>query len=209
MPLVYEEACKALANVSTVLDAKYFADKADALAAWAKIYRSDEADLQSRRLKLHAFRKMGEIAEQIRPTSNTAKGGHRAKGALSLLKENGLSHQKAANALSISRVDAKQFDKMIDSKRPPGIISAMRYGLGRGIPARTVSSREYDILFGAGYTTTGFSHFVRKHNNIDVSRFSELETDKSLSLVRVCADWLDELERRLQHRKSQFSKKSK
>lgn len=65
MPVEYEEACKALAACATIDEGKYWSDKADALAAWAKIYKSDEAAIAARRLKLQAFRRMGEIATQM------------------------------------------------------------------------------------------------------------------------------------------------
>lgn len=68
MPVVYEDACKALVACTTLDEAKYYSDKSDALAAWAKIYKSDEAAMAAKRLKLHAYRRMSELAEEIAAT---------------------------------------------------------------------------------------------------------------------------------------------
>lgn len=65
MPVEYEAACKALAACESIDEGKYWSDKADALAAWAKIYKSDEAAVAARRLKLMAFRRMGELASAM------------------------------------------------------------------------------------------------------------------------------------------------
>src|ERR1700722_7297053 len=76
MPVEYVEACKALAACVTIDEAKRWADKAEALAAWAKIYRSDEASVQAARLKLHAYRRMGKLAEEIRPLRHIGGQGY-------------------------------------------------------------------------------------------------------------------------------------
>jgi NTP pyrophosphatase (non-canonical NTP hydrolase) len=72
MPVQYEEACRLLAECLTLDESKLWADRADMLAAWAKLYKSDEAAIAARRLKLKAFRKMGELAEEIAKERNDA-----------------------------------------------------------------------------------------------------------------------------------------
>lgn len=207
LPVVYEEACRQLAEVATVMDAKYFADKAEALAVWAKIYRSDQAALEAKRLKLHAFRKMGLIAEQLRPTSASTRC--KTGGGASLLKENGLNSGHAAQAIRLSRIPENKFNSAINQNRPPPIVALSRTGVGRGaIRGRSMSSECYlklnPILGGVGLTHC--ANFVRKNQNPDVSGFTESEVEKALVATRECLDWFDEFDRKLQHRKSQLSK---
>lgn len=64
VPVEYEAACNALAQCVDLDEAKYWSDKADALAAWAKIYRDDRISAQAKRLKLKAYRRMGELAAE-------------------------------------------------------------------------------------------------------------------------------------------------
>lgn len=51
LPVEYEQAVAALSACCSIDEAKTWSDKADALAAWAKIYRSRDADRQARRLR--------------------------------------------------------------------------------------------------------------------------------------------------------------
>jgi hypothetical protein len=150
MPVVYEAACKALAEVSTVLDAKYFSDKADALATWAKIYKSDEAAVAAKRLKIHAYRKMGEIAEQLQPTSRRSlgRGKGSSPGANSLLMENGLTVGQANIVLRVSRVPVTAVKEFLDMPRPPSIHTVAYAGRGLGTSARSLSSDAYYRIFG-------------------------------------------------------------
>lgn len=55
MPVVYADAVKALEACATMDEAKYYSDKSEALAAWAKIYGSQEDRKAAARLKLHAY----------------------------------------------------------------------------------------------------------------------------------------------------------
>ena len=75
VPVEYERACTALAECQTIDEAKYWDNKADALAAWAKIYNNDQAGLEAKRLKLHAYRRMGEIAREIIPKGTSGGVG--------------------------------------------------------------------------------------------------------------------------------------
>src|ERR1700690_2101621 len=67
MPVEYETALQALQECITLEDTKYWSDKADALAVWAKIFHSDDAARKAKQLKLKAFRRMGELARELRP----------------------------------------------------------------------------------------------------------------------------------------------
>lgn len=65
LPVQYDEAVKALAACTTIDESKHWADKAEALAAWAKVYKDDQVAIEARRLKLHAYRRMGELAQEL------------------------------------------------------------------------------------------------------------------------------------------------
>lgn len=214
MPLVYEEACRALKEVTTVMDAKYFADKADALAAWAKIYRSDQAAIEAKRLKLHAFRKMGELAEQLRPSGENdcyvkGKSG-RQPGGQSLLIENGLKRDQARAAMGISRIPLRKFENLTTGVNPPALFLAARIGAGLGAKSGVLGSDSYRQLFSSmngGGLNNVMSILRRSVKVMDVAGFHDSEVTKALEIAKEGSDWFDEFERRLQHRKSILSKK--
>ncbi len=144
VPVIYEEACKALAACTTVDEGKYWSDKATALAAWAKIHGSRKAEAEAARLKLHAFRRMGALALELRPPDGVetpqerkqreieAKKRYIARkrgldmplrsrsrpGAQSLLIDSGLSPREAGAALRISRVEDKLFTDEVERQKP-------------------------------------------------------------------------------------------
>ena len=73
VPVEYEEAVKALAKCREIDDAKYWSDKASALAAWAKIYHSPQVMREAKLLKLHAYRHMAELAHAIRDAAGKGR----------------------------------------------------------------------------------------------------------------------------------------
>src|SRR5208282_4621524 len=80
VPVEYETAITALTECAHLDEAKYWDNKADALAAWAKIYHSDECARKAKMLKMHAYRRMGQLAGELRP-----------KMPVRILQEQGLS----------------------------------------------------------------------------------------------------------------------
>jgi hypothetical protein len=193
LPVIYEEACRALVACTTIDEAKYFSDKAEALAAWAKIYKSDQAALEAKRLKLHAYRRMGELAAEIQPT----KHGHRGRlpGPGSLLKDQGFNESTIRTIRRIASIDASQFNALVDSPRPPSINQVMNSFRGS-----SAAYREFLALDGNG--PTKFRTYIRTH---DASRLASAmaidEADQARQITREIQEWLDEFEQHLPNEK--------
>lgn len=135
LPVEYEQAVKALEACTHLDETKYWADKAEALAAWAKIYHSPDAQLKAKKLKLHAYRRMGEIAEQLRPSGQYKmildSGGYRrsrkAKGPASLLREHGLKKSEAAAAMTLSHLAGEKFAEALENPQAPTTVAYRPY----------------------------------------------------------------------------------
>lgn len=115
VPIEYDNAVKALQACIDIDDAKYWSEKADALAAWAKIYRSKDAELKAKRLKLHAYRRMGELSDQLAPKTATGRSG----GAGMLREKHGFSYHQAKTIRTMALLPKKKFEKAVNSDRPP------------------------------------------------------------------------------------------
>lgn len=126
VPVEYETAINALVACQTLDEAKYWSDKADALALWAKLYREDKALIEAKRLKLHAFRRCGEIAAELRPDGYRQGGKGRHKGALSLLVEKGWKQGAARCATQLARMPPKKFEPLIRMPDPPSPAKVVR-----------------------------------------------------------------------------------
>lgn len=120
VPVEFEQAIAALQACITLDDSKYWSDKADALAAWARIYRNDDVMRKAKVLKLHAFRRMGELAAELKPIAN-AKGG-RQPGAVRALTDAGLTHNDAIAARRLATITEKRFNKILEKPKAPSSV---------------------------------------------------------------------------------------
>jgi hypothetical protein len=199
VPAEYNEAVKALAACVTLDEAKYWDDKAEALKAWAKIYGDDEAGLSARRLKLHAYRRMGELAMQMRPWKPGARKGCKmgegaGKGVPSLLVEHGLPMHKANAASAAARMPRRKFQALVNQPKPPAPNALLAKFSDRNV---TTAWREISGVIG-GNSLLGFRGWCRSRDARQLARaLTQTETAKARECAREAAEWLDEFERNL------------
>lgn len=201
VPIKYEEACRALVECRSIDDAKYFSDKADALSAWAKIYKNDEAGIESRRLKLHAYRRMGQIAYELRPNVRKGSppgitfGSGSLPGAPALLREAGLKLMPANQASKLARMSEENFNAIVNLPRPPSPSAAR----GMYVENSTVSDAWRLLVISQSANIQSFSYFINKHPDPKILAMG-LRKDEALKVrryVHQIIDWLDEFERHL------------
>jgi hypothetical protein len=126
LPGTYVAAKRALAALGRIDLCKVWADKAAALAAYARMARDDELEMQARRLRAWALRRAGELLAEIAPAANqhdaakrASAGAHTSRSAAA--NEAGLSHHQQAAALRIAEIPAKEFEAMVEAPRPATI----------------------------------------------------------------------------------------
>jgi hypothetical protein len=185
VPIEYETACKALEACCTLDESKYWSDKADALAAWAKIYQNGDALRKAKMLKLHAFRRMGALAGELKPLTNGKRG--RQPGAMQALRDSGLNHNNAIAARRLATIPQKQFDKILEQPKAPCTV----------LQDLWVRNEAYADFVR---TATTFRSALRRHTPAAVARGVK-ENDRFVvttrELIREINDFLDELEQRL------------
>lgn len=198
MPVEYEAAVKALAECITLDEAKYWNNKADALAAWARIYHSSEAERKAKQLKLHAYRRMGQLAEELRPTirdgkrqgNNEGRSGH-APGARSLLIQSGLKTTQAAAALTLGRLDDREFERHVNLPRPRAPQS-----INTDAKSGSESHRKIQSAHGGAFRI--FKTFCKQHSASSLARgLSAGEYRYYIESVRLMTEWLDEFEQNI------------
>lgn len=201
VPIEYETALKALAECSSIDEARYWESKADALAAWAKIYHDDEVRRQAASLKAHAYRRMGLLAEELRPTSvrSSSVGAGSGKlgrmpGAASMLMAHGLAQGKASRALAIARAPQEQFDKAVKSGHGIHRIANQFRGLGtrKGVASE---AHRWLTVEGVGPKLLQVRAQLRQKSAKAIgSGVLESEAKALRLLVVEIQEWLDELE---------------
>jgi hypothetical protein len=147
--VVYEQAVYAIKQCSTILEAKHWNDKAEALAAWAKIYADERVEQEARALKLHAFRQIGRLADNMRQWTSLGQGRGSSKGAHSLLQEHGFNKTRATEALRIGRAPETVFNALVGRKRPPSPSTAASQHLRPNPEWASFSHRLAMLLSGA------------------------------------------------------------
>lgn len=202
VPVKYAEAVKALQECRSIDEAKLWGDKADALAAWARIYSHDEAGKQAKLLKLHAFRRMGELAEALRPTRPPQGCGNKP-GAHSLLVEHGVSRGNATMAMRLSRAPEAEFRAAVEQGDSfTAIVHRFR---GTGIRTRAVSSDAWCWLVSSVNEGMRLSSLVSGARSRPARQVAAaLRRDEALKarkLVLEIIEWLDEFERCLPKQK--------
>lgn len=187
VPVKYTAAVKALIACRTIDEAKYFADKSDALAAWAKIYQHDEAAAEAKRLKLHAYRRMGILAVEIQP-GRKIKGVYVAggdPGPAALLRSAGLPGHDAQSAVALSRLNKKKFRNEVASARPhaPSFFRDVFYGYSSG----------WKILGSGGKgSMMAFRCFCRKQDPKEIAAsLSPTEAKKAKEIATDIIEWMD------------------
>jgi len=114
-----DEISHAIAECTTIELAKYYDNKIDALAALAKILKDDKITVEAKRAKLLNYRKLGEIAESLRPTKFAQP--------LPLDREERRLHINAIAVRVRARKRGAQIPKSLGgNSRPPGAQSLLK-----------------------------------------------------------------------------------
>lgn len=190
MPVEYDTAIKALGACTSLDETKVWNNAADALAAWAQIYNSDEAELKAKRLRLHAYRRMGQLARELRPSGRMKGGGYRGcqgkrPGAISLLQEYGLTKTEAGAANFIAQLPEEQFQRILE--RPLRPTTAANHLWGKD-PVWIAFSRTAMALRGV----------LRRHPPREILAIARMLGERQEGTLRVVAGDLRRMLRQLE-----------
>lgn len=134
LPMTYEAAQVALQNCQQVDECKDWADKAAALASYAKQSQDESLLLMAQRIKARAVRRAGELLQQIEPAyganQNISVGTHTNV----LTRENaardaGFSKHQQVQAVRIAAVPARDFEAQVESPKPPTLTALAQQGI--------------------------------------------------------------------------------
>lgn len=124
LPIIYEQARNALAKCANIDECKDWADKASALASYAK--QADDVTLENnaKRIKARAVDRMGELMAEIpeQPGKRTdLEPGRYASTRSEVCREAGISKDQQATAMRVHAVPRDEFEARVESNNPPTI----------------------------------------------------------------------------------------
>ena len=133
MPQTYEAARVALSECSAVDECKDWADKAAALASYARQADDDQLEKMAQRIRARAIRRAGELLKQIEP----ATGAHLKSGDAPTLsrrdaaRDAGMSKDQQVQAVRVANVPDADFEQQVESREPPTLSQLAAQGIQR------------------------------------------------------------------------------
>jgi hypothetical protein len=133
LPATYEAAKTALSNCAQIDECQSWADKAAALASYAKQANDDEMMKMATRIRDRAIRRAGELLKQIEPAHGANQNivgdatpiVQTRKQAAS---DAGLSPDQAKQAIRVANVPSEEFERQVESANPPTVTKLAEQG---------------------------------------------------------------------------------
>lgn len=130
LPATYENARTALAQCQAIDECKDWADKAAALASYARQSEDLEMEKMAQRIRARAMRRAGELLKQVNGKGNNQHtDGSDSKLAQSdLARQAGMSERQQVTAVRVANIPEPQFTSQVESDNPPTLTELARQG---------------------------------------------------------------------------------
>ncbi|KAB2680355.1 hypothetical protein [Brucella pseudintermedia] len=131
LPATYQNAKNALSECVQIDECVTWADKAAALASYAKQANDDEMMKMATRIRDRAIRRAGELLKQIEPQSGKRTDLEPSGGVptrLEVAKEAGLSRDQMHTALRVANIPDEDFERQVESQNPPTVTKLAEQG---------------------------------------------------------------------------------
>lgn len=186
---LYERGCALLERCVSFDETKYWDSLAEAAAAWAKIHDSDRVERLARSLKLHAYRRLGQLAEMQQPKrpprprsgERTGRPIGRPPGPVAWLQKRGMHRREAEAARTLGRLELQQFEAIAGAERPLAPVSVRK---GKYSPWQQFYARaQFANIAAHTWRTTP----------VDAARLEGLrDREKIINLARRLERWFKE-----------------
>ena len=132
LPAAYQAAKAALDRAVSIDECQHWANKAQALASYARQADDDTLQKQAIRIQSRAIRRCGELLKEF-----DGRGGDRTKtdGADTSAPTRreaaataGLSERQQVTAVRVANVPAEQFEQVVESETPPTVTKLADWG---------------------------------------------------------------------------------
>lgn len=131
IPQTYANAKSALYTCASIDECQEWADKAAALASYAKQAEDEELMKMAIRIRDRAIRRAGELLQQIegRPGKRTdLEPGGDAPTRSQAATDAGMSRDQMHTALRVANVPADEFERQVEGPTPPTVTALARQG---------------------------------------------------------------------------------
>ena len=177
LPATYEAAKRALEQCVALDECKMWANRAEAMASYARQMSDDALLKMSMRIQARATDRCGELVREIRPAKNQHDidaGGGAPTGRFQAARRAGLSRDQTVTALRVNNVPRDEFERLVESDDPPTITKLAEIGTNHH---EYLQGRAPDD-FAAATPFIGLAkEFLDEARGIDLDRVSRGLTD--------------------------------
>ncbi len=188
LPQTYENAKTALANCAQLDECQDWADKAAALASYAKQANDDEMMKMAVRIRDRAIRRAGELLKQIEPQPGKRTDVEPSGGAptrFQVAQDAGMSRDQMHTAMRVANVPAADFEKQVESPNPPTVTALAEQGKKAAPkPVVDLQGRDPGEFNRAMHFVGAFEEYQRDVAKIDADAILPILNDSERERVR-------------------------
>jgi hypothetical protein len=203
LPAVYEAAKESLAVCTQMDECQDWADKAEALASYARQAGDDEMHRMADRIQARAIRRCGELLKEIEPKRGANQNISAATDTnvsvptrKDAAQKAGLSHRQQHTALRVASVPKEEFDEAVESKHPPTITDLAERGK-KPAPVSDLKGRDprdFKACTAAlGILRDFYSFAIATDPKAVVRGASAKERERVVSQVQPLMGWMSDL----------------
>ncbi len=197
LPAAYEGAKTALAECAKIDECMEWADKAAALASYAKQANDDEMLKMATRIRARAIRRAGELLQQINAqgarTDRLTEGDHGKLTQKEAARQAGLSEHQQLQAVRVANVPRETFERQTDAANPPTISQLAQQGIRRPEPRQPVDlkGRDPQAFNRALHFIAEIEDYAKAIGRADIGVILPGLTDEEKRRVRVAITAID------------------
>lgn len=201
LPATYEAAKNALSECSRIDECKEWADKAEALASYARQAKDEQLRKMADRIQARAIRRCGELLKQIDGRGKAGKkteGDHGFSSQREAAASAGLSEHQQLQAVRVANVPEPEFNAAVESDEPPTITKLAEQGKKKLVDLGDSSPTDFAMATRALAQLKRFAEFAESHDPAAVAagvRPSEFASARKY--VQVVDAWLDQFVTRI------------
>jgi hypothetical protein len=154
LPVAYKEAKAALSECARIDECKTWANKAAALATYAKMADDDSLRVMADRTQARAVSRMGDLLKQFNNGPGRPKDENRGNGSpisqAEAGRKAGLSLDQIKQAVRVANIPEDVFESLVESDNPPTVTAFAEMGKVRAVtaPAQEPSGAAERRMFG-------------------------------------------------------------
>lgn len=193
LPQTYERAKTAISECSRIDECKDWADKAQALASYARQAKDDSMRKMADRIQARAIRRAGELLKQVEPATgrnlpNVSKmaGPSRSEAAA----EAGLSERQRNTALRVANIPEQSFSEQVESDSPPTVTALAEQGKRQAV---NLNGRNPDHFNKALHFIAAFDRHLKKCREYDIEQTVSVLSDDERDRLRKLISEIDSI----------------